>query len=323
MTTRSIVSFVDMLMATRPVLLIPVWGFSALGFQRAIATGSKTGLLHSAALATPGDYLAILVFSCSVAAVYVLNQLADIEADKNNGGMPLIATGVVSTTNAICITVCCSVLALVTPMVFHKTTLVTASALSLILGYFYSFKPTRFSGRPFVDFLSNATGYGIIAFGAGWYVTGRSPFSILFIYSALPYFLLMCAGSISSTLPDFDGDRKDNKNTTAVVFGKKKAHIAATLLLITSGIVGLGLHDMVAAVCAITPLPFYFGYLLHPNSFFAEATYKIGGAVCMVAAFIAMPFFIPLAIIVFIATWLYFRVRHGIAYPSLVPVKNS
>lgn len=133
----------------------------------------------------------------------------------------------------------------------------------------------------------------------------------------------MGAGSISSTLPDYDGDRMDTKNTTAVVLGKKTSHILAMILLITAGITGLLMQDTVALVCAAAPVPFYIGYLVRQNSFFMEATYKIGGALCMVAAFMAMPFFIPLALIVFSATWLYFRIRHGISYPSLVPVKSS
>jgi len=144
-----------------------------------------------------------------------------------------------------------------------------------------------------------------------------------FIQNALPYFLLMCAGSISSTLPDYKGDIEDNKVTTAVALGIIPAHSLAMVLLITAFIAGFIQNDIIAVICAVASLPAYILFYVFKNDLLMEATYKIGGVLCMLAAFIALPLFIPIAFIVFLATWLYFRIRHGIAYPSLKPVKPS
>ena len=310
---------IDCIMVTRPVILIPVWGFCALGFRSGVQGGSDAGISACWHRISLNDYGLLLVFSLSVAAVYVMNQLADIDVDKRNGGMPLIARGIVSKRAAWVVIAACGAISLFIPLWFHRYMLAVTTVITLIVGYVYCFKPFRFSGRPVVDFLSNAFGYGIVAFGAGWCIAGRELLSNLFMVNALPYFFLMCGGSISSTLPDIEGDRADNKNTTAVVFGIIPSHILAMVFICLAAATGLLRHDVVAIFCAALSLPLYIAYLLVRKKVLMEATYKIGGALCMVAAFIALPLFIPAAFIVFCATWLYFRIRHGISYPSLNP----
>ena len=310
----------DLIMVLRPVVLIPVWGFSALGFQRAIRKETLTGITECWDTMVPADYGWMLIFSLAVAAVYIMNQITDVEVDRKNSGMPLIAGGIVSIPSAIVLTILFILLSLILPILHQHYFLVLATVSALIIGFFYCFKPFRFSGRPFLDFISNAFGYGVIAFGAGWITAGKTPFCGSFVINALPYFLLMCGGSISSTLPDIDGDRIDCKNTTAVFLGIMHAHLLAMVFIIGAGIAGILLHDPVAALSAIASLPFYLCFWIRRSRIFMEATYKIGGTFCMIAAFAALPLFIPIAIVVFISTWLYFRIRHGIAYPSLIPV---
>jgi 4-hydroxybenzoate polyprenyltransferase len=271
----------------------------------------------------PGQvYGSIFVFSLSVAAVYILNQIADIEVDKKNGGLPLLASGIVGKTSAW---ICAGVLFLfsvIIPLISGDHPLILLSTSSLLLGILYSFKPTYFSGKPILDFISNALGYGVIAFGAGWYLSGNTFFpNSKFFSSSLPYFLLMCAGSISSTVPDKDADTSENKNTTAVVFGASSANTVAILALAGSLVTSLYQNDFIAAVCSIVPLPFYIGFMIKPNQFFMESTYKTGGALTMICAALILPLILPVGIIVFISTLLYFRIRHKVLYPSLVPVR--
>ncbi|HEX7511540.1 MAG TPA: UbiA family prenyltransferase, partial [Chitinivibrionales bacterium] len=197
------------------------------------------------------------------------------------------------------------------------------SAAALLLGVVYSFPPVRFSGRCFLDFLANGTGYGIIAFGAGWYFSGADFVGFGFWLSALPYFLLMCAGSISSTLPDYDGDKKCGKNTTAVVLGVKSAHVLATSILIAALIAGAVRSDAVAMMCAGCSLPFYVFYYVKPGRRSMEATYKVGGVLCMVFAAVLVPVAALTALCVGLLTWLYFKLRHHTTYPSLVPVRHD
>ncbi|NLD93769.1 MAG: UbiA family prenyltransferase [Fibrobacter sp.] len=312
----------DIFFTLRPVILVPVWGFSIFGYYR--ATDINPLKLHESWFTiSPLVYAVFLFFSLSVGVVYVMNQLADIEVDKKNGGLPLIASGIVSAKAAWILCSICTLLTIVMPLFTQFKLLSLFSFITILIGYVYSFRPFYFSGRLIVDFLSNATGYGIIAFGVGWYLGGRELFSVEFLYASLPYFLLMCAGSINSTIPDIDGDRAEGKNTTAVTLGAPRAHLVSTIILITAGVFALIQKDILASCCAILSLPFYFLYIINQKNIYMEATYKVGGALCMMCAFLVMPVFIPISLCVFFCTRIYFRLRHSVEYPSMVPSKTK
>lgn len=309
---------IDLFFVIRPLLLVPVWGFAVFGYWR-FKGFTLTDLPRAWSLIQYQELLWVVVFSLSVAVVYILNQIADIDVDRENSGKPLIASGVVSLKSAIAVSVLLSTVSIFFPLMFSRPVISVLSVLTIIIGTVYSFKPFYFSGRPFFDFLSNATGYGVIAFGAGWSIAGGDFFCLEFVRASLPYFLLMSAGSISSTMPDRPGDLASGKNTTAVVFGNFRAHLLALLFLLGSGIIAIITSDIIVILCFAGSLPFYTGYIFKPNQFWTESTYKVGGALCMVCAGILVPVMIPAAMVVFFLTWLYFRIRHGVSYPSLVP----
>lgn len=315
--TRMLFSLLDSFFLLRPVVIIPVWGFSLFGYFK----GRNTAITDLPALwrqTNASLFFWIVVFSISAGSVYVLNQIADIEIDKKNGGLPLLASGIVSPVNAWILAIITAVVSIAIPAFFGHAMIAFLSAATIVIGIFYSFRPAFFSGRFLVDFIANATGFGIIAFGAGWHLAGRAFFAdYSFLFASFPYFLLMCAGSISSTIPDIPGDREGGKFTTAVVLGEKKTHLFALFFVMAASIDSLMTKDIIASICSISTLPFYLLFIISPKKVFAEATYKAGGALCMVAAGCIVPLFFPCALAVFVATWIYFRLRHGVAYPSL------
>jgi 4-hydroxybenzoate polyprenyltransferase len=310
----------DSFFLMRPVVLVPVWGFALFGYYR----GKNPAIADSISAwkhPEPGPLFLILAFSISVGCVYVLNQIADIEVDRKNGGLPLLASGIVSRVQAWVIALIAALASMLIPIISGHGAIALLSATAITIGLAYSFKPTFFSGRPFLDFLTNAAGFGVIAFGCGWQLAGRPILCGSFLFAALPYFLLMCAGSISSTVPDIKGDRESGKRTTAVLLGGTNAQILAALFIAGAAVSSLFLRDHMAAWCSISALPLYFLYFARPNRLFEEATYKIGGLVCMAAAALFSPLFIACCMAVLLGTWAYFRFRHGVAYPSLVPVR--
>jgi 4-hydroxybenzoate polyprenyltransferase len=308
---------IDVFFLLRPLLLIPVWGFCIFGYHQG---RSFSGGAHFAPLWTTeslGHFAWMVVFSLSVASVHVLNQLADMQVDNANRGLPLLAKGKISPKAAVISAVLCAGAGVTIPAFVHPL-LSLCSCLAVCIGYFYSFKPMRFSGRVGLDFLANATGYGIVAFGAGWHLAGAPLEAAVFFPSALPYFLLMCAGSISSTIPDYSGDKLFGKNTTAVVLGVMKAHIAATFFLSLSIATAWMAHQWIALTCGLCAYPFYIFYFIRRDSRIMEATYKVGGFLCMAAAAAIMPVFALTSIAITGLTFVYFKKRHGITYPSLV-----
>jgi 4-hydroxybenzoate polyprenyltransferase len=312
----------DLFFTLRPVILIPVWGFSIFGYYRAVDI-NPLKINEYWFTISPLVYAAFLFFSISVGVVYVMNQLADIEVDKKNGGLPLIASGIVSVKAAWFLCATGTLITIIMPLFTPYKLLSFFSGLTILIGYIYSFKPFFLSGRVIFDFLSNATGYGVIAFGVGWYLGGRELFSGDFLCASLPYFLLMSAGSINSTIPDIKGDQAEGKNTTAVILGAFRSHLLSTSILLSAGIAAMIQKDLLALFCAILSLPVYFLYIIKQRTILMEATYKVGGALCMMCAFLVMPMFIPISLSVFFCTRIYFRLRHAVEYPSMIPSKTQ
>jgi 4-hydroxybenzoate polyprenyltransferase len=310
--------FLDCFFATRPLLIIPVWGFSIFGFAAAHGTMNFRHWYFYAMSVQVHAFIWMIIFSVSVSSVYLVNQLADREADKKNGGLPLIASGIVSIKAATISAWIIAGVSVVLPLIYCKFSIAALSVVSLSIGIVYSVRPYRLSGRPYFDFLTNAIGFGLIAFGAGWVLGGRSLFEAQFLMHALPYVLLMCAGSISSTLPDIAGDRADGKFTTAVVLGKKNAHALAGFFIIAAALSAGVTRDAASLACSGLALPIYVLYAIIPIQKLEEATYKVGGAVMMLVAALLLPIMIPAALILYFATSSYFQLRHKVKYPSLV-----
>lgn len=317
---RFLATLTDAFFLMRPLILVPVWGFSFLGYARAVAVSRTSPPIIVLPLSTWGAVAWVLVFSLSVGAVYVLNQLADLDADRNNDGFALLAKGVGGKPLAIRTALFCAVLSVGIPLIGGKPPLAVFSALALVVGILYSFKPTRFSGRPVLDFLSNGLGYGAIAFGAGWYLGQGAGQWYWCCLSAVPYVLLMCGGSISSTVGDIQGDRADNKITTAVMLGPRKSQMLALVCILLGGTTGFFLAgDIVAVTVASMVAPLYVYSLIKNDSRSIEASYKIGGASMMLVAAVRVPALAILGVGIILLTRIYFGVRHGIAYPSLGP----
>ncbi len=316
---RWVQSFFDGLFLSRPVLWIPVWGFCLFGYYRAagvpfvVPARAPTG-----GLPTVDVGLWILLFSCVVGGVYVVNQMADRDVDACNGGFAPMAHGKVPGSVAIGAAAALGLLPLGLSCVFGRFEIAAACVAAGLLGLVYSCPPTRLSGRPILDFAANACGYGGIAFAVGWLLGGGALGSQL-VSSALPYLLLMSGGSISSTLPDYEGDRRCGKCTTAVWLGPGRAHLLAMLLVGLAAVAAVALSDMRALACAMAALPLYAVYLVHPSRRLMEATYKVGGAMTMLVVALSSLPFVMAALVVFAATRVYFQYRFGVAYPSLEP----
>ena len=196
------------------------------------------------------------------------------------------------------------------------------AVLSILTGWLYSCKPAYFTGRPAADFLSNAIGFGLLAYAAGWFIGGGYLSGDLF-KTALPYVLLMSAGSISSTLPDISGDRKGGKITTAVKIGEENAHILASFFLAAGSITGALFGDLAAVLCGTLASPFYLLHLLKPSKKTIELPYKAGGGLMMLVIAITYPIFGIISILVGVLTFFYFKIVHKVTYPSLRPMDSS
>jgi 4-hydroxybenzoate polyprenyltransferase len=318
---RAFRALLDGFFLTRPILWIPVWGFAVFGFvsQTRVAQGS----LSFTALTLLGvpAWMMLLLFSCSVGAVYVLNQLADTDADRANDGFTLLAHGRVPRGVAWAAAALCAAGSLLVPLLIGTPEASLFSLAALGIGLVYSLPPARFSGRPVLDFVSNAAGYGVVAFGFGWWLAGGAC-DMRLLQASAPYVLLVCGGSVSSTITDIDGDRAGGKRTTAVVLGPVAAHRLAAAFILISAPVSYVNHDIAALACGLLAIPAYLLHAVCGTRRTLEMTYKVGGAAMMLVAAVHDPALAGAGAGVLAATLMYFRLRFNVRYPSLMPAAH-
>ncbi|HTY08845.1 MAG TPA: hypothetical protein VMF29_06745, partial [Candidatus Edwardsbacteria bacterium] len=90
MTAGKKASPLDYLFVLRPILLVPAWTMLLVGHYQGSATHRMTWRL-------PGRlWLALGLYSGLMGAVYIVNQIFDVETDRLNRKLFLVADGFVS-----------------------------------------------------------------------------------------------------------------------------------------------------------------------------------------------------------------------------------
>jgi chlorophyll synthase len=309
------------------MLLIPVWSYFLYGYyfgQLLLPVQKHTFILSLPLLRYPVQImyglnihalLFLFAFSLLVGGIYILNQIADIETDRKNPGFPLLAREIVSKRTAIIETVILFLCSLTFAFFIEGRSLVLFVP-ALVLGYTYSMPPFRWSGKPVLDFISNAAGYGCLTFFLGWMASGNQQWEKMFLH-ALPYCLLMVAGSIASTIPDMPGDAMEHKMTTSLWLGIRKSSIIAAVALAGAATAGFLLHDLFAVSTALLALLLCIRLLFAPERKNAYPVYQLGGGLVALIPLLFCPPILAVAALTVIGTKIYFWKMHGTVYPRM------
>ena len=166
--SQRILKALDYIFVLRPILFFP---------------GITTLLAGYYLSDIPLDYTLINIifaFCMLMGSTFILNQLEDIDSDKNNSKLFLIEHGFISKNMAILESV---ILALVAFGIAFSTDLTTGFifiGFFVITGIVYNLKPFQWKNYPWLGLLANLL-MGVAAFTTGWLIT--SFFEIdLFIY---------------------------------------------------------------------------------------------------------------------------------------------
>ena len=298
-------TILDYLFLTRPMLMPPVWTIALLGFARA---QQATGAQDWGATLVP-----IALFSLLTAGVYVQNQLFDIEGDRTNGKLFLLAEGIITATAARRFALTLYLLAVVGAWV-SSLWLGSLIFVSALLGIAYNAPPFRWKDRPYLGYLYNAVIYGVMVFLVGWGAV--APINSEALIATIPYFFGVGAIYLNTTLPDIPGDRATGKITFGVAWGFRRTAWTACVLLAIGTAVGALLKDGHFSIPAATALPF-FGYMAWKGSVEAVAlATKLGVLALAVAAMVVCPPYILLLTLLFFGSKPYYRNRFGMTYPS-------
>ena len=191
-------------------------------------------------------FIVVLVsFSLATSAVFILNQYFDYENDRANDlkkDLP-IASGEVSPRTGRTLFFIFALFSLTSAFLTDISVFLLLLAF-MLLGIGYSTPPFCFKSRPGLDVIVCGVGAGILPFFIG--VQTAPLLTLQFelpwvvrryqdaLFTALPIFLIQCAGQIYQVVGDYEADASAKINTFAVKYGKKNAlRFAAISLSIT------------------------------------------------------------------------------------------
>ena len=311
----------DYLAVIRPTLLFPVWTLLLLGYYRGLnfsnALLSNLRLFGLPIILTPNLEIVktILLFSMLMGAAYIVNQIVDAPTDDVNDKLYLVAGGYVNVKILIIEATLLTIGAIVLELCWFRSVqfYLPLIGLSIILGWIYSVPPVRLKGRPILDLLANAIGYGTIAFSLGW-ISGTN-FSGHTLHNSLPYLLCVGATFINTTLPDIEGDKANNDITTGVFLGIKRACALSVTLLILAILSSVFSGDFIALTATSLSLPVFVYTAVKPKINVILLTNKIGILILSLVTCVIIPCYFLLLIGTTIAVKLYYSLRFGIKYP--------
>jgi 4-hydroxybenzoate polyprenyltransferase len=298
----------DSLFLLRPTLFFPVWTYFLAGrYGGARAPGASPHPLHPAHAVWIMAALSMLMGS-----VYILNQIQDMETDRRNRKLFLLANGIVPVRRAYAEA---AVLAAASAgFAFWVDPLFGLGFVTLFLlaGILYNYPPTAWKNRPIPGIFVNGAG-SMLIYDIGWVAGGGAQ---ELPAQAFAYAFAVIAVFLNTTLPDRQGDGATGKVTFGVRYGLGVTAIWALAFEAGSFALSLILREWLLFIPSALALPFFVRAAVRrrlPDTL-AATKFAVSALACAVC--VAYPgTLIPIAAVFFLSRW-YYRKRFGFDYPN-------
>lgn len=300
----------DYIFLLRPLILIPSWNFLLIGSFLARGRG---GFTHEIVFG-------LILYTCVMGGIYILNQIADRDSDRINKKLFLLSEGLISVKSAYVEMTILWLIALAGAWLFDVSVFIFI-IISLVMGIMYSLPPVKLKGKPILDTLANGIGYGAVNLAVGWLLV-RSFESGLFIHF-IPYVLSISAVFINTTVVDMEGDKQTGEMTTAVVLGPMVSYLVSALLMVSAVIFSWMLRDLVCLIASVSSLPLFaytaiqYAVTQKVNRNITIASFRVPGIIFTLITCYLFPPYIVVMIVVLVGMRLYYKYRFGISYPTL------
>jgi 4-hydroxybenzoate polyprenyltransferase len=299
-----VIKYLDYLFVIRPVLMPPVWTILLLGHHRSAVLSGENNF--------PGLILLLVTFL--VGAVYLLNQIYDVESDKQNKKLFFLAEGYISKKNAILETVLLNLISII-PAFFISMQLGVLFTLGFLFGFFYSVPLFSLKGKPVGGFLFNILAHGNLTFLAGW-LMNQALWGKAILFS-LPYMFAVGAVYLNTTIPDIEGDKRSGKITPAVKWGRERVVIFASILVFFATVLSFFIKDIPFFIASVLVFPFFlFSALTKKNNPIVLST-KLSILFLSIAAGFFYPWYFVILVLGFLGTRYYYEARFKLDYPTL------
>jgi 4-hydroxybenzoate polyprenyltransferase len=320
----------DYVFVLRPTLFFPVWTVFAAGclVDRSSVDDALNGTNGHDGMSVlfQSPILVAGLLTLLMGGVFVLNQLHDIETDRRNNKLFLIAHGHISQLAAQVESILLIVIALAAATVIQMELGALFFAIFLLTGLFYSCSPFRMKDRPWLGLAANSLG-ACLVFAAGLGATAGSgkDFFAQALHST-PYMAAVGAVYLYTTLLDVEGDRLTDKITFGVKFGVTATTIAGAALVIVAVATAWWLDDMLMFYPALISMPFFVVAAVRKKIGDVQRAIKLPILFLAVAVCVEVIEYLLLLVFVYYFSKWYYLKRFGIEYPSLasrMPAKSE
>jgi 4-hydroxybenzoate polyprenyltransferase len=311
----------DYIFLLRPMLIIPVWTVALLGVRAASWRERGIGPFqfdhYPFTTFTTFDLnllLMLLLGTLLTGAIFILNQIYDIDSDKENHKLFLLAENHVSIAEARGLYWVLTVVA-VAGTFFLNWQLGVLFVFGAWLGFQYSVPRFKVRENAYKAFRNNIIGHGMTAFMFGWVMFTN--FNVEGVLKSLPYVFAVGAVYLTTTLPDLRGDTEVAKTTYAVEWGVAKTLKNATWMVALSLVLSILAADYGFSLAAAIALPLYFFAAIRQSVEFAVLAGKIAILGLSLLAAVYFPLYLVVLLLTFTLTRIYYARRFGMAYPVL------
>ncbi len=311
---KKTIKYFDYFFVLRPTLFFPVWTLSLAGLWAQSRFGSHNSIAFRFEYFHLTNFLLLALFTMLMGAVFLINQIEDVESDKLNNKLFLIANGDISIRKAYIETVLLIVVPIII-VIWKRPELAFLMAISfIIMGWMYSCRPIVLKDKPIGGILPNFFG-GYLIFIYGWMIKGDAGMEM--VYYATPYVLGMIGVYFLTTVPDIEGDKGANKITVAVKYGADKIIMAGLIMDTLAIIAGFLTRDVIILIPTILIFPFFVKSAMTRSSKIVLTTNKFAALFLSLVICFHYPLYLVLLVFLYFFSKWYYRQRFNITYPSL------
>ncbi len=288
----------DYFFLLRPTLFFPLW------------TVTLAGKFNSDS-AAPIGYIFIFL-GALMGASYIINQIVDIEGDRDNNKLFLVAESYVDKRIAVILALCLIIIGIYGFFTLGWQFGLLSLLFILVTGLLYNIKPFAFKDNPFLGPMVTTFG------GAAAFFFGALPtLNLHILYKVIPYLAAFGAVAFMTTIPDIEGDKQAGKKTFAVTFGFRKTILVSTLLCAFSALTAHWTDEKLIFFPALLSIPvFAFAFFKYEEKKATILAIKFAIFSLSLLAGLMYPWYLILiAAYYFFARW-YYKRRFNMEYPS-------
>jgi len=297
----------------RPTLFFPVWTVFLAGYHANTLFDPKNSIAGSGLIETRNPIFSAVLLTLLMGAVFIFNQVADIQSDKTNQKLFFLANGIIKKNITILEAALLTIFSVGAAFLLdNKLGLIFLTVL-IFTGIIYNFTPFVWKDKPILGIVVNFCGGWSVA-ACGWIAAGTSSWK--FIIYAIPYAVGLVAVYLLTTLPDIDGDKATGKITFGVKYGRKASTYLAVGFEFVAVLISYLLKDYMLFLPALVSFPLFLIAAVSQEMDDVFRTIKFTVLFASLAVCLKYPLYFVIILVTFYFSKWYYRKRFDLEYPK-------